>query len=404
MDIKRAICKRRPLCVIEESLRWLYHKAFGFVFDADTPVWYCFGRPCSPKRPERQPLDANWYKIKRRLYRREHIYYSIANALAVNPKLQGIALIFFMGIGDYLYTTPMLQALRQKYPQLKFYGYVSSVSDRNNSPLVKSLLDVNPNIDKTFYFEGYRNPLVWKNYNYDDAFKNIPPHFLVMPVYYDYNVDVPHRTISLFETFGLQAPKTYLPPVFYFNGSPAASVSNAFITISARAAGKKGIVFLQMDSRGSSYTYPHIDELILMLIDEGYFVMSVTPSDVLDDSFYQVNIKDFAFNDTCRLLHMLKAAAPTYIIAINSVFWAASAGLDIPNLGLQHWYDKKLHNLWYPNITVVTDQLYPLLPAGKQILAAPADYTPHNKKIIDFKPGFVLASFKNMVKQIKNPR
>ena len=85
-----------------------------------------------------------------------------------------------------------------------------------------------------------------------------------------------------------------------------------------------------------------------------------------------------------------------YIIAVNSVFWAASAGLDIPNLGLQHWVDKKVHNLWYPNITVVTDYIYKHLPEQKMLAAGPQDYTRHNKKIINYKADFVLECFKKI--------
>ena len=82
------------------------------------------------------------------------------------------------------------------------------------------------------------------------------------------------------------------------------------------------------------------------------------------------------------------------MIAVNSVFWAASAGLGLPNLGLQHWIDKKVHNLWYPNIEVVTEILYPHLPREKQILAPRESYTRHNKKIIDYKPEWVIKWFK----------
>ena len=392
----RFICSVRPLCVAYETLRWLWHKVFFFVHTR-TPVWYQFDKKQVPGAPAKEtlPFDAQWYRIKRSLYRHEHVYYDFDKALSVNPNVKGLALIFFMGIGDYLYTTPMLEALKKKYPQLPFYGYVGADFDRNNSPLVGKLLQTNPNVEKVFYFKGYRHPLIWKNYNYQDAFKDIPEGFLAVPVYYDYSIHVEHRVKSLFETFGLSVPQQVPTPKMYFPAKPAVVVQEYLDNILQRADGKKGIVFLQLDSRGSNYVYPHLKQLAQLLMADGYFVMSVTKGGPLDEPNYcEVDIKKFAINETWHLLTLLKAQMPVYVIAVNSVFWAASAGLGLPNLGLQHWIDKKVHNLWYPNIEVVTDYIYPLLPREKQIFAPAESYTRHNKKIIDYDPQWVFGWFK----------
>ena len=386
--------KHRPVCVVYEVLRWLGHKIFFFI-PSRTPVWYRFDAPCAPVDKETLPINTNWYRISRPLYRREHVYYNFDNALHTNPQVKGLALIFFMGIGDYLYTTPMLQALKQKYPNLPFYAYVGGAFDRNNSPLVGKLLENNPHFEKVFYFQGQRHPLIWKNYDYSAAFKDIPEGFLTVPVYYDYGVHISHRVKSLFETFGLPAPKGVPSPVMYFPQTPSPAVQAAFDEVSSRAREKKGIVFLQLDSRGSSYTYPHMGDLARGLIEEGYFVMSVTKGGPLENlSYFEVDIKKLAINETWHLLALLKQRFTVYVIAVNSVFWAASAGLNLPNLGLQHWVDKKVHNLWYPNIEVVTDYFYPRLPQEKQIMAPPESYAPHNRKIIDYKPDWVIKWFK----------
>ncbi|MDR0953506.1 MAG: hypothetical protein LBM71_04920 [Elusimicrobiota bacterium] len=399
MDINKEIWQYRPLCLIQEMLRYAWHKSLGSFICSPTPVWYNFGSKCGQEKREYLKINKDWYSIHRNLYRHENVFYNIDNALKTNPSIKGLALIFFMDIGDYLYTTPMIAALAKKYPKLKLYAYVSKNMDRNNSPLVAPLLETNPNIDKVFYFDGYRNPVVWKNYNYKDAFKDIPEDFLVMPVYYDYSLKVPHRTYSLFETFGLPLPLKKEPPkpVFYFSKEPKPAILEAFNKINKIAKRKKGIVFLQLDSRGSNYTYPHTDTLIRALLRDDYFVISATKSAVIDDNFYLVDFKKFAFNDTASLLHLLKAENKVYVISINSVFWAASAGLGLPNLGLQHWIDKKVHNLWYPNILVVTDYIYPKLPKNKMFLAGEGDYKRHNKKIIDYEPAYILKSFNKMI-------
>ena len=391
----RFLCKHRLFCVIYETLRWLGHKIFC-LGTGRTPVWYRFDRKFSTKKTTAETLllDKQWYRIRRPLYRHEHVYYNFDAALASNAGVKGLALIFFMGIGDYLYTTPMIEALKKKYPFLPFYAYVGAQFDRNNSPLVGKLLQNNPHIEKVFYFNGYRHPLIWKNYNYEDAFKNIPEGFLAVPVYYDYGVRVEHRVKSLFETFGLSVPSRSLAPVMYFPQTPAPVVARHLADIIQRAAGKKGVVFLQLDSRGSSYAYPHMQRLADLLMKENYFVMSVTKGGPTGQPAYEeIDIKQFSINETWHLLHLLKEKFPLYVIAVNSVFWAASAGLELPNLGLQHWIDKKVHNLWYPNIEVVTNYIYPLLPPEKQIFAPPQSYTRHNNKIIDYKPDWIVKWF-----------
>lgn len=393
--IRNMMCSNREACVVYETARWLWHKIFFFIH-THTPVWYRFDKKHRPGEPAREtlPLDEDWYRIRRPLYRHEHVYYDLDKALKNNPDVKGVALIFFMGIGDYLYTTPMLAELKKKYPNLPFYAYVGAQFDRNNSPLVGKLLEENPHFNKVFYFNGVRHPLIWKNYNYEDAFKNIPEGFLAVPVYYDYGVHVPHRVTSLFETFTLPAPKDVPAPVMYFPKTPAPAVEEYLTLARAGADGKKGVVFLQLDSRGSNYVYPHMKELSEGLVKEGYYVMSVTKGGPLaNPNYLEIDIKKLSINQTWHLLSILKGEFALYVIAVNSVFWAASAGLNLPNLGLQHWIDKKVHNLWYPNIEVVTNYIYPLLPREKQIFAPPESYTRHNKKIIDYKPDWVIKWF-----------
>ena len=389
----------RPLCVGVESVRWLWHKATGWL-PARTPVWYGFDKRPADGKKETLPLNGAWYHIRRPLYLHEHVYYNLDNALAANPHVKGFAFVFFMGIGDYLYTTPVLEALKQKYPTVPFYAYVGGQFDRNNSPLVGKLLEENPHFERVFYFNGARHPLIWKNYDYSAASQDVPPDFLVIPVYYDYGMHITHRVVSLFHTFGLPVPQEVPAPQMYFAPQIAPVVAEYLALVRTQAKFTKGIVFLQLDSRGSNYVYPHMQELVNGLVQEGYFVMSVTKGGPQQHAQYvEIDIKKLAINQTWQLLHLLKQEYPLYVIAVNSVFWAASAGLHVPNLGLQHWIDKKVHNLWYPNIQVVTNYVYPFLPREKQILAPAQSYSRHNKKIIDYKPDWIIRWFKQAFQQ-----
>jgi len=387
------IRKHRPVCVAYESARWVFHKVVKI--PRKTPVWYGFDKRPADVSSEKLPVTKEWYAISRPLYRHEHIFYNLDNALRANPHVKGFAFIFFMGIGDYLYTTPVWDALKKKYPQVPFYAYVGAQFDRNNSPLVARLLSENPNFDKVSYFTGIRHPLIWKNYDYEDALAQIPQGFLAVPVYYEYGKQIPHRVCSVFDTFGLEVPSEIPTPKMYFSSQVAPVVSMYVEKARIGMKGKKGIIFLQLDSRGSNYVYPQMEDLVNGLTREGYFVMSVTKGADTDNPDYaEIDIKQLSINQTWQMLSILKKEFPLYVIAVNSVFWAASAGLNLKNLGLQHWIDKKVNHLWYPNIEVVTNYIYPLLPREKQIFAPPESYTRHNKKIIDYKHQWVIKWFK----------
>lgn len=119
--IRNIMCSNREVCVVYETARWLWHKIFFFI-KTHTPVWYQFDEKHQPGEPPREtlPLDEDWYRIRRPLYRHEHVYYDLDKALKANPNVKGVALIFFMGIGDYLYTTPMLAELKRNIRACRF--------------------------------------------------------------------------------------------------------------------------------------------------------------------------------------------------------------------------------------------------------------------------------------------
>ncbi len=387
--MKNFVYKYRFLTVVYETSRLVSAKVRSFLgIKENCPVWYSFNGTPKKTKKENLPIDKNWFSIFRPLYIHEHVYYNLSNALAVNPKIKGFALVFFMGLGDYLYTTPLIEELAKKYPKTELWAYVPDKFDRNNSPLVAGLLKTNPHIKKVQTFKGLRNPFLWKNYDYSEVVKKVPQDFLVLPVYYEYKTDTLHRTASLFETFGMpfRAKKQFPKPIFYFPQEIPVEIQKNLEQIKKNAKGTKGIIFLQLDSRASFYAYPKIDDLVRKLLWENYFVLTVTKCKVLDPHFKMLDIKKFSFNENCFLLSLLKEKFPLYIIALNSVFWAASAGLDIPNLGLQHWQDPKVHNLYYPNTLMLTEIKYSKVPSNKQIVVREGiDFTRHNKKIIDFK-------------------
>ena len=159
--MKKYIYKFRFLTVLYESSRLIYAKTFNLIGKKEIcPVWYSFKEKPENNKKETLEINKNWYSIYRPLHIHEHVYYNLDNALLANPKIKGFALVFFMGLGDYLYTTPLIEALAKKYPKMELRAYVSDKFDRNNSPLVAKLLETNPNIKKVETFRGLRNPFL----------------------------------------------------------------------------------------------------------------------------------------------------------------------------------------------------------------------------------------------------
>ena len=391
--MRKFIYKSCFLTEIYESFRWIYAQTNKILGEKEIcPVWYSFDETPENINTENLEINKEWYSIKRPLYIKEHIYYNLDNALAVNPKIKGFALVFSMGLKDYLYTIPLIEALAKKYPQLELWAYAADKLDSR----ISSLLKTNPNIKKVKTFKSFKNPIVWKNFDYSEVVQKAPEDFLVLPVYYEYKKISLHRTASLFDTFGIafNERKNFPKPVFYFPEEIPAKVADNIKTIKKSAKGTKGIILLKLDD--GVYIYPEIDELARRLIWDNYFVVSVTKCGVFDPHFKMLDIKKFGLNETCHLLNLLKKEMPLYVISYPSEFWAVTAGLNIENLGLAYCRDFKLHNLYYPNTLLLTEIKYSKIPSKKQIVACGTDFV-RRDDIIDFKVESILKYLKNLI-------
>lgn len=380
--------KYRFLTEFYETCRWIYVQTNKILGKKEIcPVWYSFGETPENINTENSEINQSWYSIKRPLLINEHIYYNLDNALAVNPKVKGFVLVFFMGLEDYLYTTPLIETLAKKYPQLELWAYVADKSDTR----VATLLKTNPNIKKVKTFKGFKNPVVCKNFDYSEVIEKAPKDFLVLPVYYEYKKISLHRIASLFDTFGLSfnERKNFPKPVFYFPEEVPAKVAENLKTIQKSAKGTKGIILLKLDD--GKYNYPEIDELVRKLIWDNYFILCATKCGVVDPHFKMLDKRKFTFNEICHILNLLKQEMPLYIVSFASEFWPISAGLNIPNLGLQYQQDFKLHNLYYPNILLLTETKYAKIPSKKQIVVCEGvDFIRRDKNITDLKVDTIL--------------
>jgi hypothetical protein len=349
----------------------------------------------SPGERGQNKPPAKWFRFQHRFtFEDEHVRFNIEAAKG-RGRVKDLALIFFMGLGDYFFTTPLINALKVSHPELTITAYVSRNGGSVNSPMLADVIHNDPNINAVRMYDG-KQTRRYKNYDYRDALAQIPEGHLAVPVLYEHLPSTVHRVVSLYETFGLEVPHTIPSPIIHLPALPPPHVSALFKKIKAECSANElqGVVFLQVDARSSNYSYPHTPLLAQGLHDRGFYVLSASKIDTPPPHSHVIDFKEFAIMDSVYLLKLLRDAFPRmYVLSVASVFWSVSAGLNIPNLGMQHFPDDAMHAYWYKNIAVVTNRDYPRLPLSAKHLAGPQDYETNSSGLAVFKPDFVLKCF-----------
>lgn len=328
-------------------------------------------------------------------------YYNVSR-LRRTRAVNGLALVFFIGAGDYLMATPMIKALHEAHPDLPLWAYVSSNLDSVNSPLVAHLLRVNPLVHKVFTYRG-KPRAVWTEYDFTDALKDIPGDFAVLPVIYDTDPVVMHRGTSVLETFALRVELPVPVPIAYKTemSSAAREVLDTVLE-QYRADPPRGIICTHFGARSSGYDYPHVARLAWLLIRRGFRVVSFTPVGLKSDQLTEIDISKVSLTDSIEILRFLKQAVPKLgMISVNSVMWPVSAALNIPNLGLHTFWDMSVHQYLYPNIYLMTQHKYPTVSPFRLFLAPPSAYEERTSangstNFTDYKPAYVADSFEVM--------
>ena len=327
-------------------------------------------------------------------------YYDIAYVRRTRP-VRGLALVYFMGAGDYLMTTSFIETLHLAHPDLPVYAYASSHADSVNSPLVLELLKINPMIDRVFSYNG-RPRSIWTDYDFSDALKDIPADFIILPVFYEVEPVVYHRTTSLLETFGLPVDLPVRAPVAYKSGlSVAAEALLGSLRDKIEKLAPIGIVCAHFGARSSGYEYPHIANLLGRLVKLGYYVITFSAAGVQHDNIVEIDIAQISVTDSIELLRAL-ASGSTYLgmISVNSLMWPISAALGIPNLGLHTFEDPAIHQYLYPNIFAATQYTNQQISPSRWFFASDKTYQLRkingDTEFTDYNPDFVIDCFQTM--------
>ncbi|MCL1971788.1 MAG: hypothetical protein FWG57_02215 [Endomicrobia bacterium] len=326
-----------------------------------------------------------------------HINFNIDNALKVNKKIKRLGLVFFMGVGDYFLSTNFIENFKNCYPNLVFDAYVSKNTDKNSSVLVGECLKVNPNFENVYYFDGYPadGKSGWKNYDYSECYRKIKEDTLLLPVIYMQDEHIKSRHETLCRTFSLSKPVFTPAPKVYTDYEATKQVSDIISKVDQKMAGRKGIVWLQLASRSAKYLYPldKARKLVNGLVNEGYLVINIDHDMPETEHVITIDIKKVSINESIKLLCMLNKKYRVYCAGIVSCFFAISSGLKIQNLGIQHTYDRFVEAVWFPNIFIIGDREYRMLPKSRVFEASLGDYTINSNNRCDYRPEFILSCF-----------
>lgn len=359
-----------------------------------------FGKPKPPQFPLQRFRGKHWYHVidiagdefyrhpdtphfQECLVPSEEVVFDVHHAVE-KYKIRSIGLIFFMGIGDYLFATPFLRQLRAELPAHSIVAFVSKSHDMNSNPLVADLLTADPNVDEVRLFDGQRGKdslTDWRNYDYKAVTTSVGGDVLTLPMIYEYDLSIRNRADSLCKSFGLQKPESNHPiiPRLPLPSGEAAqllqAISDAFVKCQANA-----VIFLQLENRSSNYLYPHVKELCRRLMSLGCIVVNVANGceEIRDDAMYfEIDIKRFSILQSMTILASLKASFEDKLsmITVPSVFGAVSSGMGIRSVQLQHRFDVGLAGILYSNIMVLTNKDYASIPESHLILADRSEYT-----------------------------
>ena len=318
---------------------------------------------------------------------------------AINSGVKKIGFVFFMGIGDYMYATPLFRQLKETYPKIEFNAYVSSKSDRNNSRPVFDLLKTNPIFSRVTYYKG-KPAKYWMNYDFSDALKYKEHDEVLLPVIYEHNENVQSRYSALCNTFMLTELNCPSYPIIYSQdmNEYCTEIFNRVVTSFA-----KKIVWLQLEARSSNYRYPYSNGLLSKLLENNFIVITPDPVVGLSNNNLIVLDRDKTkINDSINLANHLANVhtKDLFFLGVISCFASISSGLRKPNLILQHFYDPCIKSVYFSNLFICTPIEYKNLPRDRQFVFDRGTYDisySKGKEFFDYHVDKVIKYFNSMI-------
>lgn len=279
--------------------------------------------------------------------------FDLERALTTSPEIKRLALVFFMGMGDFYMIAKSILLLHKRFPNIKLDAYVSKNIDGNNSPKVGECLEVFDCIDNIYYYSGHKTGFFW-NYDYTDVFAMVMNDTLVLPMIYDHTKLSRTETVCDFYSIPYEKYQNRLPYIPSF--PPTENAKKAFEQIKNLSKKSKAIVFCQFQTRSSNYVYPYAEELVSQLIADDFFVVSYDKVNITNSNFLQLP-ESISINDTISLLRLFPKNK-IFVINTNSVMNSIAASLHIPELILQNFNDPDFLSYTFENAYILTPNTY----------------------------------------------
>lgn len=315
----------------------------------------------------------------------------------------GFALISFMGCGDYLFVTPLIERIRKYYPYFPIHLYVSSSLDQMNSPTVGVIAQTNPNLNKVLYYNGKMQKKEYNFHYYDitDALDKIPSNLLVIPLIYAYpSESLASRTKTSLKIFNFHDEREFVYPILYPNKNKQ-KFNHIISKMSEQFELKsKGIIALHLETRSTDYKYPYKENLMDLLLNEGFIILNLNQEKYFEthDRVFSLPKEEFDINDVVDFIYQIfiKFKNNFSFIAVNSVFWPISSAFNIPTFGIHIFYDSFILQYWYPNISLLTHFNYKNIPSEKLFIATEDQFEKTSTSLCDFfifKPVIIVEKF-----------
>ncbi len=294
------------------------------------------------------------------IYLKKYIYkqYNIKNSQSLfkekidNTKCKGIIFVYHMGLGDALFTTPLIAECKKTWPNIPIHVAISSTMDEVNSPIVLDLLRLDPNIDNLSTYVGKTND-IWLNY--DRSKVNIPDGFIMEPILW--NPSYEYRTDNILKSYGFKTDITNIKPIVYHPSKVTKNVEEVLHKINS-----KNIIFFHLDTRSSHYTYPYKEKLAEIFIDNNFTIISFTHINTKNKNLINIDTKYFSIEDTISLFSYFKENNITiHGICVQSFLWPLSYAFSIDIIGLNIFNDPFISNYTSKNIHVISSWSYPYL-------------------------------------------
>ena len=305
-------------------------------------------------------------------------------------------LIFFMGMGDYLFVTPLLKKIKLLFPYIIINSYVSKNTDTMNSKLVYDLLKQDPHIDNVYFYNGKVGKR-WEEYDFSDAIKKIKDKTSIYPVVFKHSdKNSKHRVLEIFNSFSIHCKKNNIPKIELYIKKENYLKTKEF-TDKINKLGKN-VIILHLEARHCRYKYDKYNHLIDGLISLKYFVILISEKTDLNiqntKNFFHLEITEYTIYETIAFIKSIDTKK--YIIAVNSIILHISSALDIKALGLFILKDStQTRQTFYKNIHVLTidKKCHKFLPSSYSTLIKENQVKIIDENLVYYPPKLIIENF-----------